>query len=390
MELRLKFVLVFLVAVSASAQSVQQTIDAIAKAEPFQRAVWGIDIEQDDGTIIYQRNANTLMVPASNRKLFAMAMTSDCLGFNAQLPTELWIDGDDVIIRGSGDPSFGSDRHASPGFAPFIAALEQRNIHAVREILIDVSRFDRVTIPYNWKVGNLVSDYAAPVDAIAYDENVIGDAPVADAGINAGLRFRDALRDAGINVTGEVHTVIEPRQWDLRLATVQSPFVFQLMTTALKNSHNLYAEMLYKRATPDGRYDEAEEEEASFLRNEVGLADGEFRFVDGSGLAPDDLVTPSGLVKILRWMNDPYRRSMWWPLLAQPGEEGTLHVRLTEYADRLRGKTGTVNGVNSISGIIAGRNGRYRYFSVGINHHLALSSQATALLDEVVRAIADF
>ena len=391
MELRLKYVFAFLVALSASAQNVQQTIDAITNATPFQRAIWGIDIEQDDGTVLYQRNADKLMIPASNRKLSAMATVSECLGFNVQLPTELWIDGDDVIVRGDGDPSFGSERHESPGFAPFIAALEQRTIRNVRDILIDVSRFDRVTIPYSWKVGNLVSDDAAPVDAIAYEENAFGDgAAVSDAAINAGLRFRDALRDAGINVTGEVHTVIEPRQWDLRLATVQSPFVFQLMTTVLKNSHNLYAEMLYKRATPDGKYSEAEEEEGSFLRSEVGLADGEFRFVDGSGLAPDDLVTPSGLVKILRWMNDPYRRSMWWSLLAQPGQEGTLHYRLTDYADRLRGKTGTVNGVNSISGIIAGRNGRYRYFSVVINHHLAMSSQATALLDEVVRTIADF
>jgi serine-type D-Ala-D-Ala carboxypeptidase/endopeptidase (penicillin-binding protein 4) len=390
-EFRVKRVIVFLLfACAADAQTVQQTIDAIIAAPPFQRAVWGIDIEQDDGTVIYQHNANVLMIPASNRKLPAMAMAADCLGLDTRLTTELWIDGDDLIIRGDGDPSFGATRHESLGFAPFVTALQDRDVRTVRNIVADVSRFDRVTIPYNWKVGNLVSDYSAPVDAIAYDENASGDASVPDAGLNAALQFRHALRDAGIAVNGDVRTESEPHQWDARIAVVESPSVYQLMMTALKNSHNLYAEMLYKRATPDGKYDEAEAQEASLLKNEMGIADGEFRFVDGSGLAPDDLITPSAVVKVLRWMNDPARRGTWWSLLAVPGEAGTLHYRLTEYADRLRGKTGTVNGVNSMSGIVAGRNGHFRYFSIIANHHLGGSSEAQALIDSVVRAIADF
>ena len=375
---------------SATAQTLSNKIDVVLNTQPFQRAIWGIDIENDDGTIVYQHNANLLMVPASNRKLFAMATAADCLGFDEQFSTELWMDGDDVILRGDGDPSFGSWRHESPGFAPFIAALQRRGIKSVRDVVVDVSRFDRVTIPYNWKVGNLIYDYAAPVDAIAYDENAIGDASVPDPALFAGVRFRDALRDAGILTIGTVRTVTEPRSWDVRLASVQSPFVLQLMMTALRNSHNLYAEMLYKRATLHGKYDEAEAEEAALLRDEAGIADGEFRFVDGSGLAPDDLATPAAVIKILRWMNQPARRAMWWNLLAKPGEEGTLHYRLTEYADRVRAKTGTVNGVNSISGIIAGGNGRYRYFSIIVNHHLGSSGDAHELLDEIVRAVADF
>jgi len=383
-------VCILLFCASAAAQTPRQTIDALIGTPPFQRAIWGIDIEEGDGTIVYQRNADALMIPASNRKLFAMATAADCLGFDTRLSTELWIDGDDVILRGDGDPSFGSWRHESPGFAPFIDALRARGVRSVRDVIADVSRFDRVTIPGSWKVGNLISNHAAPVDAIAYGENAIGDAAVPDPGIFAALEFRDALRDAGIPVTGEVHTVIEPRQWREHIATVQSPFVFQLLTTALKNSHNLYAEMLFKRASPKGTYDEAEAMEAMLLQSEAFIANGEFRFVDGSGLASDDLVTPAAVVKILRWMNAPARRGVWWMLLAAPGEPGTLRTRLTEFAARLRGKTGTVNGVNTISGIIAGRNGRYRYFCVTINHHLAAGGEATRLIDAIVRAIGEF
>jgi D-alanyl-D-alanine carboxypeptidase len=75
-------------------------------------------------------------------------------------------------------------------------------------------------------------------------------------------------------------------------------------------------------------------------------------------------------------------------MLATPGEDGTLHRRLLPLAPRLRGKTGTLRGVNALSGIISGANGRYRYFSIIVNHHLAES--AIAAIDEMVTAIADF
>ena len=124
--------------------------------------------------------------------------------------------------------------------------------------------------------------------------------------------------------------------------------------------------------------------------NEVGLGEKTFRFVDGSGLAPDDLVTPAAIVKMLRWMNEPSRRGIYWNLLPRPGErEGTLRSRLVPLADRLRAKTGTVAGVNSLAGIIAGRNGGYRYFAVIVNHHIGSSSAASRLIDDIVLAAAE-
>ena len=82
------------------------------------------------------------------------------------------------------------------------------------------------------------------------------------------------------------------------------------------------------------------------------------------------------------------RRGLFWSVLATPGEEGTLRRRLLPLADRLRAKTGTLRGVNALSGILAGAHGRYRYFSILINHHTAES--ATRAIDDMVTAIADF
>ena len=65
------------------------------------------------------------------------------------------------------------------------------------------------------------------------------------------LRERSYLR--GISVAN-VRVNTEPRAWSEKIASIPSPFVAQLLQTVLKNSHNLYAEMLLKRSS-NGTYD---------------------------------------------------------------------------------------------------------------------------------------
>ncbi len=380
----------------ARPEALGASIERVVAASPVKHALWGIQVEDDAGRVLYAHDGDRLMIPASNRKLFSAATDVECLGRDARLVTELWLAGRNVVIRGAGDPSFASARRESPGFAPFVAALRERGVTSVADVVADVSRFDRVTIPGSWKYGNLGSDYAAPVDALAVDENVSGDHAVADAAVWAAASLRDALVLGGIRVEGSVRVLTSGGPCGTespcaRVAAVESPTVGELLTVVLKNSHNLYAEMLYKRSSASGSYDEAESLERQFIKGEVLVDPAQFHFVDGSGLAPDDLVTPAAIVKILHWMNRPSSRGFWWALLPQPGGEGTLRRRLPELASRMRGKTGTINGVNAISGIVASRKGdSYRYFSVILNHHLADSTEAQDALDAVVEKIADF
>jgi D-alanyl-D-alanine carboxypeptidase/D-alanyl-D-alanine-endopeptidase (penicillin-binding protein 4) len=257
----------------------------------------------------------------------------------------------------------------------------------VDDVIADPTVFDRNTIPDSWEVGDLGSNYAAPVDALAWGENEIPvDRSVPDAALHAANALRDALILRGIEVSGTARVNAEPRTWGSRIASLPSPFVGELLRTVLKNSHNLYAEMLLKRAG-GGSYENAFATERAFLTSDVHVAPGTFQFVDGSGLAPDDLVTPQATIRVLRWMNDPARRDFWWSVLAQPANEGTLRSRLVTLDSRVRGKTGTINGVNALSGIIAMPDGRYRYFSIIVNHHL--SDEATTAIDAIVKLIAE-
>jgi D-alanyl-D-alanine carboxypeptidase/D-alanyl-D-alanine-endopeptidase (penicillin-binding protein 4) len=351
------------------------------------------------------------------------------------------------VLRGGGDPSLGGryafDRDAV--FAPFVAALRARGIDSIEgDLVADVSLFDRITLPGSWKSGNLGADYAAPVDALIYNENVAGivvehcaqpvvitDPPfvgaqaevtcgsgepevrsdaanvftirgpmakerfdtlaaVTDPALYAAQALRNALQHAGIEVHGRLRVNTAPRAWGERLAAIDSPPLAALLVVMLKNSQNLYAETLLKDAG-DGTYAMAFTREQQFAVEEVGVASGELRFVDGSGLAPDDLVTPAAVVKMLRWMNEPSRRGMWWALLATPGQEGTLRRRLLALEPRLRGKTGSIAGVNALSCILRSTNGEgYRYVSVILNHHTAETAEALHAIDAIVAAAAEF
>jgi D-alanyl-D-alanine carboxypeptidase/D-alanyl-D-alanine-endopeptidase (penicillin-binding protein 4) len=429
---------------SACASTMTSAIDRAADVPELRNAIWGIDVQDENGRVLYQRNAHTLLMPASNRKLFAASTAINCYGLDHRFATELWLDGNNVVIRGTGDPSLGGrwafDRDAV--FVTFVDALRGRGMQYVDDVIADPTLFDRNTIPGSWKVGNLGSDYAAPVDALAYNENVVGvviehcEQPVvttdpsfvpataqvacgtgdlnirsdlinaltiegvmttaratdlvaiSDPALYAAQAFRDALRNAKIDVRGTARVNVTPRAWQERVAIIESPPLFSLLSVMLKVSQNLYAEMLFKSTA--GTYRGAQNLEREFLTREVGIDGREFRFVDGCGLSPDDLVAPAAIVSLLRWMNAPPRRGIFWSILATPGEEGTLRRRLVPLAARLRGKTGTIAGVNSLSGILAGTRGGYRYFSIVLNHHIADSPVATRAIDAIVNAIADF
>ena len=360
-------------------------IDALIARPPFDRAFWSILIEEDDGTVLYALNANKLTIPASNRKLFASATIANCLGLDTQLTTEIWRDGEDLVVRGDGDPSLGSWRYErDTDFDTLAQTLQSRGITSVRDVIADVSLFDRNTIPGSWKHGNLGSDYAAAVDAITWGESEIPvDRAVPDPPLHAATALRDALVARGVAVIGVPRVNVERRAWGERIASLPSPFVGHLLTTVLKNSHNLYAEMLLKRSA-DGTYEGALAREREFLRNEVRLDDGSFRFADGSGLSPDDLVTPEATIRMLRWMSEPSRRPFWWSVLAQPNNEGTLRRRLIALEQRLRGKTGTINGVAALSGILVMDDGRHRYFCVVVNHHAGDGDEAVKVIDAIV------
>ena len=90
----------------------------------------------------------------------------------------------------------------------------------------------------------------------------------------------------------------------------------------------------------------------SFLA-EAGIAPAGYNLKDGSGLSRLNLVTPSTVVKLLRYMYDSPARENWISLLPVGGQEARS-ARVS--ADRRRrtvyAKTGTLSHVSALSGYL--------------------------------------
>src|SRR2546423_4416717 len=173
--LRRLLALLLLAGCATVRQPLAQKIDALTAQ--FSHSLWGIDVEDEEGRHLYEKNARSLFIPASNRKLFSGATAASCLGFEQQLATDVFLDGYDLVIRGGGDPSLGGrwteDRDAL--FAPVVGALRARGVAAIAgDVVADVSAFDRITLPPQREIEDVGSSYATPVDALAYNENVVG------------------------------------------------------------------------------------------------------------------------------------------------------------------------------------------------------------------------
>src|SRR6266540_2027028 len=335
--LRRLLALLLLAGCATAQQPLAQKIDALTAK--FDHSLWGIVVEDEAGRRLYEKNATRLFIPASNRKLFSGATAADC--------ARPVVDTDPLFVSAAANVTCSDDRPS-----------------------ISIDAANNVTI-------------AGPMPSHFHSLNAI-----ASPALYAAQALASALKHAGIAVRG-VRINTAQRAWQNRIATILSPPMWQLLSIEMKPSQNLYAEMLYKDAGR-GAYDGAREAERRFLTTEVGIDPAEFRFVDGSGVSATNFVAPEAAVKLLRWMNHPARRAAWWLILATPGEEGTLHRRLTELAPRLRGKTGTLTGVNALSGIVTGSGGDTRYFTIFLNHHAATSDDAQRVIDAIAREIAAF
>ena len=102
---------------TASAQTLQQRIDARLDSPPFNRQLWGVALVDDRGRLLYGRNQDRLFIPASNTKLLVTSVASALLPPTWTVKTSLYAGGPvvegviqgDLVLYGRGDPSF-SDR----------------------------------------------------------------------------------------------------------------------------------------------------------------------------------------------------------------------------------------------------------------------------------------
>jgi D-alanyl-D-alanine carboxypeptidase/D-alanyl-D-alanine-endopeptidase (penicillin-binding protein 4) len=123
----------------------------------------------------------------------------------------------------------------------------------------------------------------------------------------------------------------------------------------------------------------------------AGLSRNMVQMQEGSGLSRACLVTPSATARLLLFMNRHRDGSAYVDALPVAGVDGTLRNRFkgTAAAGNLRAKTGSLGGVNTLSGYVTTAAKERLVFSMMLNNYRD-ETAARAALDAVALQLAGF
>lgn len=130
----------------------------------------------DDGAVVFSRDPEELLNPASNVKLFTSATAISRLGIEYRFETEFLVDPDfkegkakTLYIRGRGDPSITTER-----LYGMVSELVHAGLKEVGEIVVDDSWFDgeRQAPGFDQEYGDKA--YLAPTGALSLNWNAVG------------------------------------------------------------------------------------------------------------------------------------------------------------------------------------------------------------------------
>lgn len=177
------------------------------------------------------------------------------------------------------------------------------------------------------------------------------------------------------------------------LATHISPPLSEEATVINKVSQNLHAELLLRQLgrsqTGEGSFVEGARVVRQFLMN-AGIDGDDFFFYDGSGMSPEDEVTPRATTALLAYAAGQTWGAAYRATLPVAGVDGTLSGRFTQspLKGRLWAKTGTLAGVNALSGYMTAASGRTLVLSIFCNHRRPGNDAERRTMDRIAEAIA--
>jgi len=197
--------------------------------------------------------------------------------------------------------------------------------------------------------------------------------------------FGAALEQRGIAVLGRIRVVDTPRESVVgrlsapalgqRGARVLARHVSDPLPAYLevinKKSNNLFAELVFRTV---GRVAEgvgSPEASARAVRAELsamGVDTTGLVQLDGSGLAAGNRVSAATLVAVLERMAASPLWAEYWASLPEAGRRGELgRMYRTAAANNLRAKTGTIDGVSALTGVVRSEDGERLAFSLLVN-----------------------
>ncbi len=359
----------------------------------------------------------------------------------------------DLVIVGGGDPSLG-EGESQKLLKAWSQLILQRGISRIEgSIVADVSAYQGERLGAGWAWDDAPYGYSSVVSALSFDRNVtrltvvparVGElvqaktehascmelqvlaktssvagklrlvrdgvrtvikgsmqegAPpwartltIPQPALCTARRLLEQLRADGVIVDGgpKVRAEKPPNpSWHL-LGQTRSPPLNTLLLTLLKESRNLYAELIAASLNPaEPRFSGALPVLESTMQS-AGASQGSFRIADASGLSRYNQLTARSLVSLLAWSwRQPWAAQLR-SMLPIAGEDGTLARRMAETAAHRRviAKTGSMSGVSAIAGYIRGARGAAWAFAILVNGADQPGRYVRALQDRMLELMA--
>lgn len=361
---------------------------------------------------IFSLNSAASMIPASNTKLFTTATALSELGGDFILKTSLLSDDSnikdgtingDLYIKGYGNSLFSQE-----DLEKCVNDLKQKGIKKITgKIIGDDSYFDDVYTRDDWIRDEVANVKLPPISALVLDRNrkVIYKkrgrrtrrylVNITNPPLNAAENLRSELLNQGIEVDSKAVEGITP---DGALEITSSGITLRnLLQDINKHSDNFLAECLFKTlgAEVSGKQGNAffsTQAILSFIKDNGIFSDGS-SVVDGSGISRFDQITVGALAGVLEKMYfDLAHFDDFFNSLSIAGIDGTLRHRMrgTRAENNFRGKTGTLNGVSSLSGYVTAASGDDLIVSIIFEFDKKGARFHRDLQDDIVTLLADW
>ena len=169
---------------SASDAAIRNAIGTILADDRLPQTYWGVYVQNlRSGEVIYSQNADKNFMPASNLKLLTTATALDALGPTHRYVTRLYFDGTardstlrgDLIVRGSGDPSFGSQLSGTDPLLSWARELKALGVARIEgRIIGDDDAMDDLPYADGWDINYIATeDWAQSAGGLTYADNLV-------------------------------------------------------------------------------------------------------------------------------------------------------------------------------------------------------------------------
>jgi D-alanyl-D-alanine carboxypeptidase/D-alanyl-D-alanine-endopeptidase (penicillin-binding protein 4) len=200
--------------------------------------------------------------------------------------------------------------------------------------------------------------------------------------------FRSVLEERGVTVQGRNRVVTSPATSIVTHSSITAPTLTEAPRTRTlarhrspplreylgevnKRSNNLYAELVFRTLGRlrggTGSPQSASRAVADVLA-ELGVPRNGTVQVDGSGLSAENRIAPRTFVSLLSHLASSSYWTEFWHTLPAAGTRRELgRMYRTEAAGNLRAKTGTIDEVSALSGVVRSQDSERLAFSIMVN-----------------------